>query len=574
MKAVGKGTNRGAEVHIYVDGKVLARQEYREYTDLKDKAKCCYVPVEEGHKTRFGGKFSGTTLAIAYDAIVDGVYRKAGSYVAKTVNYQANKKINVETFFHRTDKNIIDTNMLVAPLVRVTTSQGDASETIVTMELRVYITGQLDVAHSIGNVERYYAPKGTIEDDTKPTANYSNIVPTLEMRFERNCAPMEKMKANSVIDEHDLDLTFDPSSKGKTEPHVLVHEPVPPFLSGTKLRKNDGATSTRASSPMPQKTACTPFSEAQSTPKSSAPVEKKLGPKSKPKPKPAPIMTSTTEKEPTTSPESSPNPEPQEDVNENLLSKVFPKPAEKPPAMKATVPESAETATNKPADKKISDKPVEKEPAAANDTTTVSIPEGVFSGSTVESATKTTSLPDPGAKFTNSTTENSTTQVPEIVKRPTRPTHTAIKKPIGKLTTTLSGQKKAVTPLATNKPTKRPAAATNGTTPDPKRSKIFPEPFVPSTQPNVPRITPRSPTPKTASIERQLAEQRKKLEALRKKPQEIAKKQATVDEQMTPYKQRMFEELERLDRGMTEEEQQYKASVDILEEFKNADDGV
>jgi hypothetical protein len=47
---------------------------------------------------------------------------------------------------------------------------------------------------------------------------------------------------------------------------------------------------------------------------------------------------------------------------------------------------------------------------------------------------------------------------------------------------------------------------------------------------------------------------------------------------MTPYKQRMAEELERLKQEMmdeemayTEEEQHYSASVEILQEFKNAD---
>jgi hypothetical protein len=60
MKVMEKATDRRAEVHIYVDGEVDARREYGEYIDAKDKAICCYVPVEEGHQIKVGGKFSGT----------------------------------------------------------------------------------------------------------------------------------------------------------------------------------------------------------------------------------------------------------------------------------------------------------------------------------------------------------------------------------------------------------------------------------------------------------------------------------------------------------------------------------
>jgi hypothetical protein len=60
MKVTEKGTNRVAEAHIYVGGQVQALEEYGEYIDLSDKAICSYVPVEEGHKIKIGGRFNGT----------------------------------------------------------------------------------------------------------------------------------------------------------------------------------------------------------------------------------------------------------------------------------------------------------------------------------------------------------------------------------------------------------------------------------------------------------------------------------------------------------------------------------
>ena len=60
MKVSETGTDRIADVHVYVDGKIRALEEYGEYVDPSDKALCCYVPVEEGHKVKIRGKFSGT----------------------------------------------------------------------------------------------------------------------------------------------------------------------------------------------------------------------------------------------------------------------------------------------------------------------------------------------------------------------------------------------------------------------------------------------------------------------------------------------------------------------------------
>jgi hypothetical protein len=63
---------------------------------------------------------------------------------------------------------------------------------------------------------------------------------------------MKSNIANGMIEaiaELKLELTYDPLSKAKSEPHTLDLEPVPPLFEGTKPHKNDGDSSTRASSP-------------------------------------------------------------------------------------------------------------------------------------------------------------------------------------------------------------------------------------------------------------------------------------------------------------------------------------
>jgi hypothetical protein len=72
MKVIEKGTNRKAEVHVYVEGKVPALAEYGGYIDPKDKAICCYVAVDEDYKPRFGGRFSGTVSIICMTLLGSG----------------------------------------------------------------------------------------------------------------------------------------------------------------------------------------------------------------------------------------------------------------------------------------------------------------------------------------------------------------------------------------------------------------------------------------------------------------------------------------------------------------------
>jgi septal ring factor EnvC (AmiA/AmiB activator) len=99
--------------------------------------------------------------------------------------------------------------------------------------------------------------------------------------------------------------------------------------------------------------------------------------------------------------------------------------------------------------------------------------------------------------------------------------------------------------------------------------------------PSMPTATPRaisaSPSPHSISIELQVAEQRKRLEAIRKERKEMAQKQKNLEQQIEPYKQRMADELEKLkqemadeERALAEEEQRFRASTEILDEFKNS----
>jgi septal ring factor EnvC (AmiA/AmiB activator) len=89
---------------------------------------------------------------------------------------------------------------------------------------------------------------------------------------------------------------------------------------------------------------------------------------------------------------------------------------------------------------------------------------------------------------------------------------------------------------------------------DVKQAKVIATPLTPTVPTMIPRVPSGTPSPRPASIERKVAEQRKKLEALGQKRLETAKKQEELDKQMAPYKQRLAEELERLNREMMEEE--------------------
>ncbi|KAI4618604.1 hypothetical protein J4E80_005206 [Alternaria sp. BMP 0032] len=557
MRVLEKDTDRKAQVNIYVKDRVQALEEYGEYVDPRDSAICCYVPIDEGHQPKVGGRFSGKTLAIAYDTFVDGILRKAGSHVAKSVILH-NRKLDTETFLYKTTKGIIDTTITVAPLEHAATVQDDAAETIGTIELRLYITRQLGDWHEIGKVKKYYAHGSDVKDrDTggiEQKVGYNRIAPIFRMNFEKDTTPLEDKqpkiyqrradarRPDDILDR-DMVMTFDPDDKDIGEAHTLVLEPLPPLTIGAKPpSKNDGDASSRSESPMP---STTPAKSAQTAPKISSPIQKKSGPKPK---TPEGTMSSETQ-------------------NKTLALSEQPTAAPNQALANGDTDNITSTSISDSGGEKVT----EKIGAAP------SVP-------VADMIAKVSSLPESSTKPANAHAEKSVSVAKATTKQPPQtpitPANKAAAKPAATTINTTNGQKKSDTPPVAVVSAKRSSTTTNGLTPEPKRAKSVPTPVQTSLPPSTLPSVPRSSTPKTVSIERQLADQRKKLDDMRKKRMETAKKQAEIDAQMGPFKERMAEELDRLNREMLEEEsayteeaEHYSASVEVLEEFKKADGG-
>jgi hypothetical protein len=133
-------------------------------------------------------------MHIAYDAVVDGVYRKAGSYVSRAVHDLKNRRFDMDQFLCRTPKGILDTDMLVAPISREIATRGESVETVGTMELHLYVARQQDVTCTLSGVKRYYSTTGNIEDSESGQNTFKLIAPTFQMSFEQNSAPLDHAK--------------------------------------------------------------------------------------------------------------------------------------------------------------------------------------------------------------------------------------------------------------------------------------------------------------------------------------------------------------------------------------------
>ncbi|EUC36805.1 hypothetical protein COCCADRAFT_33810 [Bipolaris zeicola 26-R-13] len=162
MKVKEEGSDRSVEMRVCIEGNADPLPEYGEYVDPVDHAVCSYIPLEEGQKPKFNGKFNGTTLDIVCDAFMDGIHRKCYFYGARAVRFQKGKKIEIDKFLFKTEDGFIDSQMVVSTLDMPTT-QSDSPETIGTMELRLCCTRRMSVSHEVKGIKQYYT-----KDNQKP----------------------------------------------------------------------------------------------------------------------------------------------------------------------------------------------------------------------------------------------------------------------------------------------------------------------------------------------------------------------------------------------------------------------
>ncbi|EUC41957.1 hypothetical protein COCMIDRAFT_104827 [Bipolaris oryzae ATCC 44560] len=227
MKVTEEGSDRSAEMRVCIEGHADPLPEYGEYVDPVDHAVCSYIPLEEGQKPKFSGKFNGTTLDIVCDAFMDGILRKHYSYGARAVRFQKGKKIEIDKFLFKTEDGVIDSPMVVSTLDMPTT-QSDSPETIGTMELRLYCTRRMSVSHEVKGTKHYYIDydqKPANEDNdtsnsedsetsdnennqkpdnskkgsekTNQIVNYRRIAPTSLLDIERDSAPISEQAVAS-----------------------------------------------------------------------------------------------------------------------------------------------------------------------------------------------------------------------------------------------------------------------------------------------------------------------------------------------------------------------------------------
>lgn len=90
--------------------------------------------------------------------------------------------------------------------------------------------------------------------------------PLLITKIGVQCVP-ELISPTDAIFEHFTTLTYDPTSKAKTDAHTLDLEPVPPLPINTAPHKDDGDASTRASTPMAPDTPLANGAQKEQTPK-------------------------------------------------------------------------------------------------------------------------------------------------------------------------------------------------------------------------------------------------------------------------------------------------------------------
>lgn len=83
--------------------------------------------------------------------------------------------------------------MSVTPYTGTSSLGTETPETIGTIELRVYVTRQLDVEHVIDDACAY----DRVKEDSDPSsvvATYKDVPPQYQMSFEKDCPPLETSK--------------------------------------------------------------------------------------------------------------------------------------------------------------------------------------------------------------------------------------------------------------------------------------------------------------------------------------------------------------------------------------------
>lgn len=196
------------------------------------------------------------------------------------------------------------------------------------------------------------------------------------------------------------------------------------------------------------------------------------------------------------------------------------------------------------------EKPVDKESGSPGETIVAAVPKENPTESTADSAVKPSSPPQTNFTPINGAATKVAAPAKKSTKKSPQVAVTPPKKPSVKptlaITATSTAQKKPAATTTPVTPTKRAPEPTIIATPEAKRTKVVPTPTTPTPLTIVSRIPSGSASPRPLSIERKVADRRKKLEALRQKRLETAKKQDELEKKLGPYKQRMAEELERL----------------------------
>ncbi|KAF2650841.1 hypothetical protein K491DRAFT_761458 [Lophiostoma macrostomum CBS 122681] len=525
MKVVEKGTNRWAQVHLHARGVVNPLDEFGEWVDPTDDALCCFVPVEAGQKVKVEGRFAGTTKDIQFDVSIDGICRKAHTIISKAVQAHKSKKIGFDKFLFHTKDGIINTEIFANDVPSGLKFEDGETATIGVIELRLCIIRRLGDEHALRDAPVYYEH---IDEglDVDAAAVYSSIVPQFTMTFDKDVQALDKTKSAAWQRKMQAKRPGDKPwaifrFHYRTKQSILENELEPSFCAADK-KYDSPYTLEIEELPMldiPQKPAKAGESEEASTRHSS----------------PAASVAETLPKSTAEARERSSSPQTTVDATEEERAQLMRNFVDSPPKALLMPPPSSTGVVHQKVTDDGSEDTTGKDVVKSTETT---ITEKIDHGNT-----STTTI------TTASTTTNTTLTAPST-------------------------------------PTKRTAELTPPNSPLSKRAKpsplslppISPQAFSlssPSLPPTLSSPRPSSPTPTPTTLERQLATTRARLASARAKRAKIAEQQAAIDARLAPYRQRIKEELEQMERlveleekGGLEAEENLRAGLEALEGFR------